>query len=103
MTTTAEFTNAQEMHRLHADTFDAPTPAELAGIAPGDLVKVCVGGERFWVKVMEAAEGTLAGMVDNILLFSDQHGLSYGDPVTFGRECVYDLIRSEDRQAAGGE
>lgn len=98
MTATTEFVNAQEMHQNHPLTFDAPTDAELAGVGPGDLVKVCVEGERFWVRVTEAAGGTLAGTVDNILLCTDRHGLSYQDAVTFGRECVYDLIRAD-----GGE
>lgn len=98
MTATAEFVNAQEMHRNHPLTFDAPTEAELAGIGPGDLVKVCVEGERFWVKVTEPTAEMFTGTVDNILLCTDRHGLSYQDAVTFGRECVYDLIK-----AAGGQ
>ena len=92
MTADPVFADAQEMHRLHPDTFHAPAPDELAAIAPGDSVKVCTGDERFWVTVTDVTDTGLAGTVDNDLLFTDRHGLSYGDLIRFGRECVYDIV-----------
>ncbi len=86
------FINAQEMRQLHPATFGTPTATELAAIALGDSVKVCTGGERFWVTVAEATESTLTGTVDNELVCSDAHGLRYGDTISFPRECVYDII-----------
>ena len=43
--------HAQEMGRLHPDTFTAqPSPKELDGLKVGDVVKICVPdpGERLW-------------------------------------------------------
>jgi hypothetical protein len=52
-------TDAQQMHIDHPDTFEAPTPRELAMIAPGDMIKVCQSrgqwSERVWVEVKGAS------------------------------------------------
>lgn len=88
------FINAQEMHQKYPHTFDAPSHEQLAAIGPGDSVKVCTGDERFWVRVLTATETTITGMVDNDLLFADEHGLDYGDEISFGREHVYDVMKA---------
>lgn len=87
-----DFVNAQEMHLLNPETFDVPSEAELAAIKPGDSVKVCTGGERFWVSVTVASESMIAGTVDNQLVYTDRHGLRIGDTIHFSRECVYDVM-----------
>lgn len=96
---TTTFTNAQEMHRLHPDTFDAPSEDELAAIRPGDSVKVCTGGERFWVTVTQAGEAELTGTVDNDLVLTADHGLRYRDAVRFPRECVYSVWSAAETAA----
>ena len=94
------FTNAQEMHRLHPETFDAPSEADLAAIALGDSVKVATGGERFWVTVTDAGEAELTGTVVNDLVCTAEHGLRYRDVIRFPRECVYTVWPAAAREGA---
>jgi hypothetical protein len=90
------FINAQEMHLRHPDTFDAPSYTELAAIRPGDSVKVCAGYERFWVTVTEATESALTGTVDNDLIYTNDHGLSYGDTISFPRGYAYAIMTESE-------
>lgn len=84
------FTDAQHMAKLYPATFEAPTAAELASIQPGSLVKVCAGeAERFWVKVTTRTGDQLAGTVNNDLLYTDRHGLTFGDSIAFEARHVY--------------
>jgi hypothetical protein len=84
------FVDAQEMHRLHPDTFEVPTLEELRGVKPGDHVKVSTGDERFWVLVTRVIGGIIEGTVDNDL-FMMAHGLRLGDTIRFRIENVYTL------------
>lgn len=90
-----QFVNAQQMHRDHPESFYVPSDAELASIAPGDSVKVCTGLERFRVTVTKATKTRLTGTVDNDLVCTDEHGLFYGDTLSFARENVYDIWKAE--------
>lgn len=87
------FVDAQEMHRLHPDTFEAPSLAELHAIAPGTAVKVCAQYERFWVLVetVDHDDDTIAGHIDNDLLCTAKHGFSNGNRVVFRRCHVYQI------------
>jgi hypothetical protein len=87
-----EFVDAQEMHRLHPTTFEAPYAEELAAIEPGDFVKICTGGERFWVKVDEHTPPHLVGRVDNELIGTDEHGLACNDVVRFEERHVFQTL-----------
>ncbi|WP_435008061.1 hypothetical protein P12x_005330 [Tundrisphaera lichenicola] len=96
-----QFVDAQEMNRKHPTTFEVPSDAELAAIKAGDSVKVCTCDERFWVTVTEVSEHRIAGTVDNDLIFTDEHGLDYGDVVRFTRENVYSIIaKATGKEAA---
>src|SRR4051812_13850485 len=96
-----QFVDAQEMHREHPTTFEVPPDTELAAIKAGDPVKVCTSDERFWVTVTEVAEHRIAGTVDNDLVFTDVHGLGYGDAISFTRENVYSIIaKATGKEAA---
>jgi len=86
------FVNAQEMHQAYPATFDVPTAAELSAIKPGDSVKVCAADERFWVTVTAVNDSEIQGTVDNALVFTDDHGLGYGDAIAFRREHIYDVM-----------
>jgi len=88
------FANAQKMHDMHPDTFWAPSPEELDGIAAGDFVKVCLEAakERFWCKVATVTDvGLLDCTVDNELLTAE---LSLGDSVVIHRDEVYGIMKA---------
>lgn len=83
------FVNAQEMLAKHPDTFYAPSKEDLDAIKIGDSVKVCADNkERFWVTVTSVEGENITGTVDNDLVDVD---LTYGEPVTFKKENVYNI------------
>ena len=88
----AKFENAQELHKANPNTFHVPTQEELDGLTKGDTVKVSTCGERFWVKVTWVGGESVVGTVDNDLLFTDEHGLDYGDIITITKENIYDIF-----------
>ena len=93
------FTDAQEMHALYPDTFDAPSAAELASIDVGSVVKVCAHqSERFWVEVtsVDDAADVVIGAVDNMLV--GQHGFNCGDLIRFRKCHVYTISRRRNGQ-----
>lgn len=94
-----EFVNAQLMHIEHTETFEVPTNDELANIKEGSFVKVCadysnivshgINSERFWVNVIFVDGDEIHGKVDNDLIGTACHGLSYGDIIKFKKCNVY--------------
>ncbi len=50
-------------------------------------------GERFWVRVSGEDGEIYTGVVDNLLLYADQHGLNCGDKVSFAEDEILDAIR----------
>ncbi len=82
-----KFEDAQALSKKY-DSFDAPTESELKKIKTNTFVKVCTGGERFWVKVTKVKSDTIIGKVDNFLM-SDTHDIYYGDEITFKKLNVY--------------
>ena len=91
------FVNAQEMARLHPDTFEAPSALELSQIREGDNVRVCVGSERFWVLVTHIDGTTVTGTVNNDLVFTGAHGLDYGDHIAFHLHNIYAIFPVQRR------
>ena len=89
---TYTFTDAQEMHRKHPDTFGIPGAIDIAMIKPGSHVKICANDrERFWVKVTSRDGINMTGTIDNDLIFVDEHGLDYGDTVSFQTRHIYQV------------
>jgi len=72
------------------ETFSAPSDAEIKKIKPGDLVKVCRHGERFWVSVDGFVGRQWHGTVVNDLVFSPD--LSFGDSFYFMKKHIYDVL-----------
>jgi hypothetical protein len=95
----AQLVNAQEMGRKYPATFWAPDRRLLDTIRPGSLVVVATEGERFWAIVAEREGDRLVGIVDNHLIYTDEHGLRYGDRIEFFTRNVYDVdeIRAAKR------
>jgi hypothetical protein len=87
-------------------TFHLPSAAEIAAVAPGDLVKLTIrsippgrewDAERMWVLVQQVDDEGLRGRLENDP--SDMPQLRPGAPIAFQRHQVIDIIWSEDRAA----
>ena len=72
-----------------------PNAIEMAGITPGDSVRICVCQEDFWVEVIDIIEGIIVGTVDNDLT-KTEHGLTKGDVVQFHRDSVCQIFYSTE-------
>ena len=89
----SKLADAQTMHREHPETFDAPDAQELAAIKPGDWVKICREGERFWCKVVGAKGKYLIGAVDAPLVNSGNADINEpGKLVRFECRRVYTIM-----------
>ncbi len=89
---------------------------ELSDLSPGDIIKVSTAlkqddlevrlakwndpdfdltfiNESFWMIVKETRGQIILANVDNDLLFSDCHGMFYGDLVRVHIKCVRDVIK----------
>ena len=95
-TPTVAFLDGDEMHDIYSRTFEVPSARRMAAILPGDSVKVCAAGERFWILVTSTAYCEIVGTVDNDLLCTDEHGLAYGDLVSVEPRHVIALKRLGD-------
>ena len=76
--------DAQWMSREHPNTFWAPTVTELDVLAPGYLVKVCNGPERFWTEVKHVEGAKIYAIVKN-----DTEQFPYGLRVQFEKRHAY--------------
>jgi hypothetical protein len=84
--------DAQEMHRQYPDTFEAPTDHELATIRPGQFIKVCRDGERFWLAVTGASGRYLIASIANPLVTSGNARLAMGKAVRVEPRHVYSIM-----------
>lgn len=85
------FVDAQEMHKLHPDTFEVPNEYDLSKIKENDFVKVCHNGERFWTKVKKIKENKDSTFNDEVWAVID-NDLVCGQPFKCG-----DTIKFEKR------
>ena len=90
MNKTTVFINAQQMAIDHPETFHWPV-AE-ANFEIGDIVKVAIPGERFWVLITRIKGEVFTGRVSNALISG---GLGFGDSIKFGRENIYEIYAEE--------
>lgn len=92
----SKLVSAVEMHRENPNTFEIPDTNEIETIRPGDNVKVCSGRERFWVEISRLGEeGEFFGTVNNDLIYTDEHGFSFGDEISLYAENIYDIFFQE--------
>lgn len=49
----------------------------------GNAFKVTVQNEHFWIRDCNYKDGLWYGVVDNELLMTENHGLEFGDTVSF--------------------
>jgi TusA-related sulfurtransferase len=90
------FEDAQALRLLHPETFDAPSYEDLQKLKKGDIVKVCVEGERFWSTIKEIHEddaNTVVAIVDNDLVRTHLHGIKYKDELSFHKNNIYSIFK----------
>lgn len=73
----------------YPDTFGRPEAAELAALKVGDLVKVSIQDERFWVVLTDIKQPILEGRVDNKLFTK---ALKYKDIIRFHIDNIYQIF-----------
>ena len=83
--------DAQEMSRRNPDTFGAPAVTELEVLAPGYLVKVCNGNERFWTEVKHMDGEKIYATVGN-----DTEQFPHGLCVQFEKRHAYTFTTKDD-------
>lgn len=83
--------NARLLAFEFPDTFSTPSDAEIKRLKPGDFVKVCRNGDRFWVRVDGFVGRRWHGTVANELVGSPD--LSFGDSFYFMRKHIYDVLK----------
>jgi len=92
----ATLVNAREIAKANSKTFTVPTQESLDLLRGGDLVKVCTGGERFWVMIAnkEVTDTGIVyiGCIDNQLVCTADHGLRCGNLIQLRQENIYDII-----------
>ena len=84
------FVDAVETHKLHPETFKIPSEKHKKQIQPGDFVKVCHNGERFWTKIKDINESKIIAFVDNDLICPQP--FKYGDIIEFEHRHIYNII-----------
>ena len=72
--------------------FVVPTEARLKSLKPGDFIKVCRNGERFWVRLNGYVARKWHGTVSNKLVLNDD--IKLGDSIFFMRKNIYDFRHS---------
>lgn len=78
-----QFLDVQQVAKMEQSDIEAPTEMDLRQVRVGNQIKVCVGRERFWVSIHQIAWPRFSGTVKNNLIHTEEHGLSYGDHVSF--------------------
>ena len=79
------------MNKQHPDTFFVPSKRELNNLKPLDTVKVACNGERFWTIITEIKKSYITVKVENDLLFTEEHGIKYGDIIRFKIDNIFSI------------
>lgn len=84
-----EFMDAQQLHREFPETFKVPSQEAFNKLAKGDLVKICAGGERFWVRVETIEGDKVTGHIYSDLGLTERHGMKAQDHIEFEKKHIY--------------
>ena len=90
-------TEARLMSQAFPSSFEVPSAARLASIAPGHVVKVCADEERFWVLVLGMHGDTIIGRVDNVLISARNRRVWSCGTIHLQRQHVLHVFDPRDR------
>lgn len=79
----------QQLHKELPETFPLPSREAMDSITKGDLVKICVDNERFWVRVETIQDEKITGHIYSDLHHTAQHGLKATDPIEIEKKNIY--------------
>ena len=79
----------QHLHQEMPETFPIPSREALDKLTTGDLVRVCVDNERFWVRVEIIQDEKVTGIIYSDLLHTAYHGLKANDPIEFEKKHIF--------------
>lgn len=83
--------DAQQLHHEFPQTFEIPSRDKLAALSKGDLVKICVDNERFYVRVESVEDEKVIGIIYSDLIQTQYHGLKANDPIEFEKRHIYKI------------
>lgn len=79
----------QHLHEELPQTFSIPSKEAMDKIIPGDLVKICVEPERFWVRVETIQNNKVTGHIYSDMIHTATHGLKANDLIEFEKKNIY--------------
>lgn len=79
----------QHLHSELPQTFTVPSQEELDKIIPGDLVRICVEPERFWVRVKTIEGDKVTGNIYSDMIHTATHGMKANDSIEFEKRHIY--------------
>ncbi len=79
----------QQLHQDFPQTFPLPSAEEFDKMIKGDLVKICVENERFYVRVEAVDADKVTGHIYSDLVLTERHGLKAGDAIEFEKKNIY--------------
>lgn len=85
------FIDAQELHKAFPETFKVPSKADMDKLTNGDLVKIAVDSERFWVRVETVEGDKVTGSIYSDLVLTQYHGLKAQDHIEFEKKHIYSI------------
>ena len=85
------FIDAQQMHKDFPGTFKVPSKEVLDKLKKGDLVKIAVDSERFWIRIEIVDGDKITGNIYNDLILTQYHGLKQNDPIEFEKKHIYSI------------
>ena len=68
--------------------FSYPTDEQFANLKKGDVIKIGVSGETFWLEVKRLYKNKIIARVDNDLVRSDIHDLFFNDIVSIHKHNI---------------
>lgn len=82
--------DAAHQQKMTPRTFWRPTKSRLNQLKVGELVMVCDGKERFWVKLVGISKRSMRGVIDNDLSSGQSYG--FGDGLVLEKRHVYNVV-----------
>lgn len=79
----------QHLHSELPQTFPVPSQESLDKIVSGDLVRICVEPERFWVRVAAVEDTKVTGTIYTDMIHTDTHGLKANDQIEFEKKHIF--------------
>lgn len=80
--------DAQQLHKDFPETFKVPSQEALNILAQGDLIKICVSDERFWVRIENIQGDKVTGHIYSDLVRTQYHGLKANDRIEFEKKHI---------------